>query len=108
MYLDVMLIMCQSKDESVSQLSWNTSLLEGLGFVINRKKSLLQPTQTIYFLGFMVDSQEMSVRLTEEKMVQITTACKRAQQAGSLSLRQLARLIGKMTATIPAIQQAPL
>ena len=108
MYLDDMLIMSQSKDELERQLSQTTALPEGLGFVINKKKSLLLPTQSIQFLGFVVDSKEMSVRLTEEKVAQITATCRRVQQAGSLSLRQLARLIGKMTATIPAIHQAPL
>ena len=36
------------------------------------------------------------------------TACKRARERGSISVRELARLIGRMTATLPAIFPAPL
>ena len=50
----------------------------------------------------------MSIKLTEEKVAQIATACRRVREAGSLSVRQLARLIGKMTATIPAVYPALL
>jgi len=108
MYLDDMLLMAQSKDELEEQLEQIQILLEGLGFVINRKKSRLHPTQSIQFLGFLVNSEEMSVKLTEERVAEITTQCRRIQRAGSLSVRQLARLIGKMTATIPAVYPAPL
>ena len=107
MQLDDMLLMAQW-DELEGQLGKITLLLEGLGFVVNREKSHLHPTQSIRFLGFLVNSQEMSIKLTEEKVAQIATACRRVREAGSLSVRQLARLIGKMTATIPAVYPAPL
>ena len=79
MYLDDMLIMSQLKDELERQLSQTTSLLERLDFVINRKKSFLQPIQSIRLLGFMADSQEILISLTEEKVTQIIAACKRVQ-----------------------------
>ena len=79
------------RDKLERQLGQVTSLLEGLGFVVNRKKSQLRPTQSIQFLGFLVNSQEMLVKLTKEKVAQITTACTRVKQMGSLSIRQLAR-----------------
>ena len=97
MYLDDVLVMAQSREELQSQLLQITSLLELLGFVVNREKSQLLPTQVIQYLGFLVDSREMKIKLTEEKAVQITTACRKARQKGSLSVRELARLIGKMT-----------
>lgn len=41
-------------------------------------------------------------------MVQMMIICERVQQKHSLSIWDLAKLIGKMTATLPAIYQAPL
>lgn len=41
-------------------------------------------------------------------MAQIVSICKNAQQKQSLSVWELARLIGKMMATMLAIYQAPL
>ena len=81
-------------DELEGPLGQITSLLEGLCFVVNREKPHLRPTQSIQFLGFLVNSQEMSIKLTEEKVAQIATACRRVREAGSLSVRQQARLIG--------------
>ena len=108
MYLDDMLVMAQYKEELEGHLSQITSLLEDLGFVVNREKSQLIPTQIIQYLGFRVDSKEMKVRLSEEKATQIMSSCTRAREKGSISVRDLARLIGKMTATLPAIFPAPL
>ena len=108
MYLDDMLVMTQSREELGRQLTQIMLLLESLGFVINKQKSQLLPTQTIQYLGFLVDSRGMRIRLTEEKAVQITTACRRAREKGFMSTRELARLIGKMTATLPAVFPAPL
>lgn len=46
--------------------------------------------------------------LTVEKMTQMVSMCRNTQQKQSLSVRELARLIGKIAATLPAIYQAPL
>ncbi len=43
-------------------------LLENLGFVINYPKSHLEPTQEIEFLGFVVNSQTMELKLPREKL----------------------------------------
>ena len=86
----------------------SSSLLELLGFVVNREKSQLTPTQVTHYLGFIVDSKEMKIRLLEEKVTQISTACRRIRKKRCASVRELARLIGKMTATLPAVFPAPL
>ena len=108
MYLDNMLVVLQSREELGRQLGQITSLLESLGFVINKDKSQLLPVQTIQYLGFLVNSREMRIRLIEEKVGQTTTACRKAREKGSLSVRELARLISKMTATLPAVLPATL
>ena len=45
--------------------------LESLGFVINKQKFQLLSTQTIQYLGFLGDSREMKIRLTDEKACSI-------------------------------------
>ena len=107
MYLDDMLVMAQSKEKLESHLSQIKSLLELLSFVVNREKSQLVPAQMIHYLGFMVDSMGMKIRLSEEKATQTSTACRKTREKGSASVRELARLIGKMTATLPAVFPAP-
>jgi len=53
----------------------------------------------------MIDSRVMQIRLTEEKVTQLS---REVQWKYSLSARELAQLIGKMTATLPVVYQAPL
>ena len=38
-----------------------------LGFTIHERKSVLIPTQKIEFLGFLIDSRNMSISISEEK-----------------------------------------
>jgi len=45
----------------------------------------------------------MKIMLTEEKVAQMVSIYRSAQQKQSLSVRELARMMGKMTATLFAI-----
>ena len=72
MYLDDILLMAQSRNNLERQLEHIALLPEGLGFVVNRKKSHLHPIQSLQFLGFLVNSQEMSIKLIEEKTAQMS------------------------------------
>jgi len=100
--------MAQSREKLENHLFQITSLLELLGFVVNREKSQLVPAQICCYLGFIIDSKEMKIRLSEEKVKQISTACRKIREKGYTSVRELARLIGKITATLPAVFPAPL
>ena len=100
--------MAQSPEELKKQLQLVTTLLELLGFVINQEKSQLQPTQLIQYLGFLIDSRGMRIKLTEQKVTQMVVTCRAIQEKQSLSVQELAKLIGKMTAAFPAIFPAPL
>jgi len=95
--------MSQSNDKSDRQLSWTTPL--------TRRTRLSDQHEEITAAVFPVNSVfglHGGLPGDISQAHQITTACNRAQQVRSLLLRQLARLIGKTTATIPTIRQAPL
>ena len=100
--------MGQSKEEMVSQVEEILHFFQLLGFVINQEKSVLSPSHTIQFLGFIVDSALMVISLPQKKVVDITKACQAALLQGTLSVRDLSRLIGQMSATMRAVLPAPL
>ena len=51
-------------EASVLHISLTVTLLELLGFVVNLKKSILDPTQVLKdYLGFVINSVEMSLSL---------------------------------------------
>ena len=52
------------------------NLLVSLGFSINRDKSVLQPSQCIVFLGFVLDSLNMSICLSNTRKGVILAICK--------------------------------
>ena len=106
-FLDDMLVLAQLNEDLMSQMEQIAQLLNLLGFSINHEKSQLNPTQQIQFLGFQIDSHDLMIQLTQEKVERLVETCKAVEQSNP-SVQDLARLIGRMTATIPAIFQAPL
>ena len=86
-----------------------TELLEMLGFVINREKSILSPTQILDdYLGFIINSQEMSLFLPMKKILKIQQACRNLLQKKTVSVRELSKVLGQLVATARAVFQAPL
>ena len=107
-YIDDMLIMNSSVDGCLQARDTVIYLLTALGFVINFPKSMMEPSQTMEFLGVLVDSLKMSLTIPQGKMNNLTTLCKKTLTSPRLTLRDLARLIGKLRATGPAFNPAPL
>jgi hypothetical protein len=87
----------------MSDLSTVVNLLEGLGFLINNQKSVLQPTQSIDFLGYTINSVTMTLFLPKEKVLKIVNSCRELLKADKVSARDLAQVIGQLTATNEAV-----
>ena len=80
-------------------------LLPNLGFVINLKKSVLDPCHVLEFLRSEIDSLNMRVELPKEKIK------KQGQSLVSLekvSRRDLERLTGTLSSMAMAVLPAPL
>lgn len=65
-YIDDMLILAE-----LQHLEVLIFLLEVLGFIVNKKKSILCPAQKLEFLGLLVDSLSLQLKLPSEKLKQI-------------------------------------
>ena len=102
-FLDDLLIFGSTIGETIQARDTALYLLENLGFVINLKKSVLQPSQTMEYLGVIIDSTSMTMTLTAEKIQSLTTLGQQVLASGKLSIRKLGSLIGKLVATAPAI-----
>src|SRR4029434_10613874 len=85
-YLDDWLIASHSEAAAVQHGHLVVAHLHRLGFVINREKSVLCPTQITTFLGMIVDSTAMEVRLSRERINAIKT-CVRQFRRDSQSRR---------------------
>ena len=107
-FIDDILLMMQSREKLIQVIQELLHLLQLLGFLINWEKSVLTPCQEIIFLGFVVDSLQMTLSLPEEKVQNIILDCRRILRQDTVSVRDLARVIGRMTAAIQAVSPAPL
>ena len=78
-------------------------LLDSLGFVIHPDKSEFEPSQVLEFLGFIINTVEMSLRLTSAKEIAISELCSKILNAQKVSIRTLAQLLGKLSSSFMAV-----
>ena len=105
-YTDDILILAEAKEALRNQVEALVYLLEVLGFIINQKKSIMSPTQSLDFLGLTINTISMVISLPAEKLKKIRAEARKMAQ--EVSARGLARLLGKMNATTPVLPVAPL
>ena len=107
-YLDDLLIMAQSKEILNCHASTTLHLLENLGFTINYLKSVLIPATKMEFLGFLIDSQAMTLALPRDKVRKVKKECQSALNHPQITVRELAKVLGNLTSTIQAVFLGPL
>ena len=100
--------MAPSKEEMTLARDTVVYLLQNLGFLINKKKSVLEPCQNIQFLGMEINSIKMTLTLAQEKKGKIAQQCQNLLGKSSVSIRELSRLIGRFVSTAIAVLLAPL
>lgn len=84
-------------------------LFSRLGLQINPKKSVIVPSQTIEFLGFIIDSVSMTVTLSPRKKQKIYMLCQSFMYPGKhFTIREVASFIGKLVSTFPGVEFGPL
>ena len=83
-------------------------LFEALGLVVNQKKSILTPHQTLEFLGFQVDTVSLQLIFPSKKLRKIQQLAQHLLHQPSVSVRDLVRFVGKTSASARAVWQAPL
>lgn len=79
-------------------------LLESLGFIKNREKSVLIASKKYQFLGFWVNSERLileSPQLKRSKILELVQMMRRKKEC---KIRNLAKFIGNLIAACPAIK----
>ena len=70
-YIDDSCLQGTSRSECQNNLDATVELMDSLGVTVHPKKSVLIPRKQITFLGFILCSETMSVRLTTERMEEL-------------------------------------
>ena len=106
-YIDDILILGPTRAKVALSVAHTANLLQMLGFYINFEKSELEPTQSIEFLGFLLDSVNMSVTLTQAKIEKISALASDILKKPKFSIRSLAQFLGNCVAAFPAVEFGP-
>ena len=107
-YVDDSYLQGDTYSECQQNVHDTIELLLSLGFTIHPDKSVLKPTQVIIFLGFVINSVEMTITLTTEKKEKIKELCECMLQNNKLSIRDVAKLIGNLVAAFEAVPMGQL
>lgn len=111
-YIDDSLLIGDSMYECEANIRETVELVDSLGLTIHPKKSVLIPKQEIQYLGFILNSVDMSAKLTPEKATKIKSQCQtilsRCRENRNITIRDVSELIGKMIASEPGVPYAKL
>lgn len=107
-YIDDSYLQADTYELCVQNVFDTLSLFHQLGFVIHPDKSVLIPTQRLTFLGFVPDSQSMTVALTGEQAVKVKETCQQLLQEKAITIRDVAKVLGLLTSCLPGVRYGPL
>ena len=107
-YIDDSLLQSDTFEGCKLNIRDTLDLADSLGLTVHPEKSIIIPTQCIEFVGFMLDSRDMTIRLATRKILDIKKRAGEMLKETSISIRDFAKLIGKMVAAEPGVKYAPL
>lgn len=101
-YLDDVWLLGKSEIDCINNLFKTRKLLEKLGFIINEVKSQLSPSKECHFLGFIISSAEIRIKLPKEKRSAVKSLIKKFENLKNCKIREFSSLIGHWR---PVVQQ---
>lgn len=107
-YLDDFLLVANSYDRSRDNIRTTLQLLSDLGFVINYSKSMLTPSKSCRFLGFIFDTSTFSVSIPPDKRAKLITLTRSMLHTKSCKIRRFASFIGSLVSVCPAVKYGML
>lgn len=103
-YLDDALCIGKTKEDCLKNINETIKCLTSLGFIINYKKSSLTPSKRCKFLGFILDSEKMTLELPNDKKHKILNMVKSVMAQKQMKIRDFASFLGTLTAACPAVE----
>uniref|UniRef100_A0A1X7SH48 Reverse transcriptase domain-containing protein n=1 Tax=Amphimedon queenslandica TaxID=400682 RepID=A0A1X7SH48_AMPQE len=107
-YIDDILVLAETKEMAQCHTEALMYLLQNLGYIIHPEKTVTQPAQEIEFLGMMVDSRALELRLPGQKIRKLRKEAAMIIKDHQLSqtpptIREVSRLLGKFNSLSQAV-----
>ena len=107
-FIDDSFLMSQTFDKCNDNLRMTDELFTSLGFSINYAKSATTPSQQLEHLGFLLDSANMTVSLTQKKCEKLKNKCRHILNAERNTIREDAQLSGILVASFTGVEYGRL
>lgn len=107
-YLDDTIIVGESESQVNASIEATTQAFSDLGFIVHPTKSVLKPVQEIQFLGFIINTIDMTIKLPTDKMQKVKLECEVLLSYAQPTIRQVAHVIGILVSSFPAVQYGAL
>ena len=108
-YIDNILLVAATPFELSQAINDTISLLRSLGFTIHDTKSVTTLTQVVNFLGFVLNSQNMTISMVPGKADMIKSKCHAlVHMQGPVQIREVTYVVGLMVSAFSGVQYAPL
>ena len=107
-FIDDCYLQADTAEECKLNVDTTIELFHALGFVVHDRKSVLTPSKELKYLGFVLNSDTMTVKLTQEKVKKGKAACKALLKKNRFTIRELSQIIGLLVSFFPGVQWGPL
>ena len=107
-YIDDCLILASNAEKCKQTVRETVLTTEGAGFITHPEKSVLEPSQEIVYLGFVLNSISMSVSPTTEKAEKVKFACENILTKEEVTIREFAKVVGLLVSNLPGVQYGQL
>ena len=102
-YIDDLFTCSPTYVKCEQNIKCSINLLESLGFITHPEKSLFVPKRCIEYLDFILNSQSMTISLSDIKKEKIKLLCSEILEDGCSKIRTIAELLEKFTSSLPAV-----
>ena len=107
-YIDDTYLKGSTLHDCEMNVSSTVKLFTDLGLTLNMAKSVLIPSQSLTFLGFVLNSAQMTVSLTPSKAMKVKSKAVELLHNQSPTIRTVSEMIGLMVASFPGVMYGPL
>ena len=103
LYIDDMLILGKDKATCEATVAAARELFKNLGAIVNDAKSDFNPAQEVEYLGFLLNSKNMTISAPKYKMTNMTKAIKKFLKKDTATPRDVASILGKINSLADAL-----
>ena len=107
-FIDDVYLQGNTYEECTQNVEETRKIFEELGFLVHKDKSEFEPKKEMTFLGFRLNSENMTIKVTDERAEKVQKSCEKLLIETSWTIRDLAKVIGQIISCFPGVEYGPL